>query len=153
MYVDSNPGSQERGFQIPTSTKNPNGGQRGHYDKEDEMFMQQQQKQIPKRVYCTDTAHRSKDFKKVLDKSTKRRILTLQRLCYNCTIERCRASQEGMSGNCARYGLKHHTFICERTCSSLLPNPTKGFYAIRNIRTSLHATVFCDIYAYRQELC
>ena len=65
-------------------------------------------------VYCKSTEHRSLNCDKITTPSQRKKHLSSNQLCFNCTGAKHKASECGCTSTCQVCHKKHHTSICEK---------------------------------------
>ena len=102
-------------------------------------------------IYSNSHHHRSSECTKILNLASRREFLKTNRLCYNCARPGHAASQCRSRG-CGRCNSRHHTSICDRTPTTLPPNPaaesvasSDKFYGVDDFQTTLYSTVVAKV--------
>lgn len=65
-------------------------------------------------VYYKSAEHKSVDCEKVKGVADRRKFLSTNRLCFNCTGSKHRAAKCRISRNCQKCNGRHHTSICDK---------------------------------------
>ena len=138
--------------------KKPGANQGNHLRRGDKMLMsgsnRRQPTQLPPPaacINCNSHYHRSSECTKILDLASRREFLKTNRLCCNCARPGHAASQCRSRG-CGRCNSRHHTSVCDRTPTTLPPNPaaesvasSDKFYGTNDFQTTLHSTVLAKV--------
>ena len=71
-------------------------------------------------VYCKSGEHKSFDCDKIKGVSERRKYLSDNKLCFNCTGTRHRAAKCRCKTTCQKCNGKHHSSICDKNSNQLL---------------------------------
>ena len=154
-YTDRNPLPEAS---VQTHEAKKPGANQGNHLRGDKMLLSGSNRRQPRQppppaacIYCNSHHHRSSECTKILDLSSRREFLKTNRLCYNCARPGHAASQCRSRG-CGRCNSRHHTSICDRTPTTLPPNPaaesvasSDKFYGANDFQTTLHSTVLAKV--------
>ena len=126
-YTDRNP-LPEASVQIHEAKK-PGANQGNHLRGGDKMLMSGSNGQQPRQppppaacVYCNSHHQRSLECSKTLEFASRREFLKTNCLCHNCASPG-HATSQCRSRGCGRCNSRHHRSVCDRTPTTLPPNP------------------------------
>ena len=77
-------------------------------------------------VYCKSKEHKSVDCDKIKEVADKRRYLSHNKLCFNCTGTSQRAAECRGTSTCHRCNEKHNSSICDMLLNQLTSGTTSG---------------------------
>lgn len=97
-------------------------GKFGRHDRGgDRSFQTKQEDWKPKPcVYCKSSEHKSVDCEKIKGVADRRKYLSTNKLCFNCTGTKHRAAECLCTTCCQKCNGKHHTSICDRNFNQLM---------------------------------
>ena len=100
----------------------PLDGNHGRRDKGRDPLLQAKQEGGKHRVcvYCKSEEHKSVDCDKIKVVADRRRYLSDNKLCFNCTGARHRAAECRCTTTCQRCNGKHHSSICDKLSNQLM---------------------------------
>jgi len=75
----------------------------------------QAQEHTPSCVYCDQSTHKSVDCTKLKTSDERKKSLSEQKRCFNCTGTKHQAAKCRSRGNCAKCQGRHHTSICDKS--------------------------------------
>ena len=122
-WRDINPVDEFEAQKRPTPVK------RAAESKKSSGFFYTKDGERPKRacVYCEKSDHISKDCPNVITTDERKGFLAKNKLCFNCTRPKHRASDCKSTVNCQKCNRKHHTSICaETTADNSLKTTTES---------------------------
>ena len=65
-------------------------------------------------VYCTSSSQKSSNCQTVKTVTERKRYLSQNKLCFNCTGTRHRENDSHSSVSCQKCRVRHHTSICDQ---------------------------------------
>ena len=77
-------------------------------------------------VYCDSNEHKSSQCQKVKSVTERKRLLSVKKLCFNCTGEKHRATECRSKVTCQKCSGKHHTSICDKDPQQILVATGEG---------------------------
>eukprot|EP00112_Aurelia_sp_Birch-Aquarium-sp1_P013324 Seg2820.4 transcript_id=Seg2820.4/GoldUCD/mRNA.D3Y31 product="hypothetical protein" protein_id=Seg2820.4/GoldUCD/D3Y31 len=77
-------------------------------------------------AYCDSTEHKSIGCQKVKSVTERKRLLSVKKLCFNCTGEKHRATECRSKVTCQRCSGKHHTSICDKDNQQIMVATGEG---------------------------
>ena len=97
-------------------------GKFGRHDRGgDRSFQTKQEDWKPKAcVYCKSSEHKSVDCEKIKGVADRRKYLSANKLCFNCTGTKHRAAECLCKFFCQKCNGKHHTSICDKISNQLM---------------------------------
>lgn len=97
-------------------------GKFGRHDRGgDRSFQTKQEDWKPKPcVYCKSSEHKSVDCEKIKGVADRRKYLSANKLCFNCTGTKHRAAECLCKFFCQKCNGKHHTSICDKISNQLM---------------------------------
>ena len=78
-------------------------------------------------VYCSSEEHKSQDCSVILAVADRKKLLSENKLCFNCTGSQHKANQCSSKKSCQRCNRRHHTSICEKG------NDAQPFMLVREV--------------------
>ena len=112
--------------------------------KREKTFAVREQQKLKQCVYCETADHKSSECQQVINTEERRRILSSEKLCSNCTGTQHRASECESRSTCLICKRKHHTSICDKVKQSNSHSQGQIFTAT-NEKKVVHPVVIIEI--------
>ena len=98
-------------------TQFPMRGRSTQYNESSKRTLQTRQKKwkLTSCVYCDNEMHEPINCQQVSLTEARKQVIAMERLCFNCLGIGHRATECTSKQNCTKYGLRHHSSICDKS--------------------------------------